>query len=539
VILTLEQERVILDSTPRKKVLAAAGSGKTFLLVEQLRKWAQDGASPGTTAAISFTRRASRQLHDRIEAVLGYRLGYVGTIHSFAHASLWRYGKRLSVVDDNDLAQIAAMRAEEAKLGRNVSLYKTMKIMTSSKPQKVRGPELALAKLVANYLTLNRLYHIDHVLPAFLMLMRRDPNFKTYIQGRLKTLMWDEYQDSNKVESEILAELDPDRSFIIGDVRQAIYQFRGSVAAHLERLPSSFHQLNINFRSGSRIVEAANSVMQMHSPLRPFRSDPGQLALMYTPNQDGDAAALVHLVRDRNEKPLHVLCRTNMEIADLVYGLEEAGLKVETASANFDRFNLAPWRPLVHACRFIMDPSCDWVAWTLWKALDPRPGKTVLEGGLWPNLVSTSQAPEVMQRLAELKADEATGFEVLEIIDDAIPGFDRKLSAMVRPQDEHLLAEPVVDLVAWWYDRDVQDLLPGEGQDPDVVLMTVHASKGLEFDKVALVNCGRPRKITDINDDERNILYVGVTRAKHSLFLIGDEGWLKSRFRASRTGEEA
>ena len=90
--LTPEQRR-ILDAPGSKKVIAPAGSGKTFVLVEQCVRWAEQH-DPSATAALTFTRRAADSLRRKL-ADRDVELGFIGTVHAFCFVTMWRWGWRL------------------------------------------------------------------------------------------------------------------------------------------------------------------------------------------------------------------------------------------------------------------------------------------------------------------------------------------------------------------------------------------------------------------------------------------------------------
>ena len=94
-------------------------------------------------------------------------------------------------------------------------------------------------------------------------------------------------------------------------------------------------------------------------------------------------------------------------------------------------------------------------------------------------------------------------------------------------QDADRLDLDALDFVRWYQARDLQDQLPGDQHEaPDVVLMTVHASKGTEYDNVAVSASLMPLKGQD-PEEERNIFYVAVTRAKRMLAVVGDGGFMR------------
>jgi ATP-dependent exoDNAse (exonuclease V) beta subunit len=105
----------------------------------------------------------------------------------------------------------------------------------------------------------------------------------------------------------------------------------------------------------------------------------------------------------------------------------------------------------------------------------------------------------------------------------------RSVLRRVSPEDADALPQgnadlPAIDFAAWYQRRDLDDLMPEQGQT-DVVVMTTHASKGLEFGSVVVAGLGHSMG-RDMNDrEEANLVYVACTRAKDELALVGDPSY--------------
>jgi len=178
---------------------------------------------------------------------------------------------------------------------------------------------------------------------------------------------------------------------------------------------------------------------------------------------------------------VHVLCRTNHEVALVRDELEYRGVRAVAASPKFDRYSGEPWAGLFLACRYAMDPGCEWLRSVV--GMDKVDAEDCLE---------TMAAGDLLKRWWPLDGLE----------------------------DDPLLSLTIPRYVAWYQRRDLDDLLPGDGE-AEVVVMTVHSAKGLEFDQVVLCDVGR-KLGGDDDREEKNLLYVAVTRARDRLALVGD-----------------
>jgi superfamily I DNA/RNA helicase len=487
--LSAEQARVIQSAARHKRVIAAAGSGKTRVIVAQAGAWLEAGASPETMAVISFTRRSGEELRRRISEEYGVSLGYVGTVHGMAYLALalGADGRhRLTPLSKQECNAVVDHIASECRMRSAVcpKVYKATQGQEINRAS-MSASQLALLEAVADYMECNRMVHVGALVERFVLSLRAAPDLLDWYRAHARTILWDEFQDTTREEDEALALAMPERSLVVGDPRQAIFGFRNARDDFLFMRPGEPFDVHLNFRSGAAILDAANRISSRHGGLVAFRKERG--VVRSVPCLDGETIGYLADAVAEMDGQCHVLCRTNREVSMLRDALECGGVAAVAASPHFDRFAEPPWELLFLACRYIMDPSCEWLSSAMARA---GLGKDAL-ADVDPE---TEKAHELLTRLSGAYAIELAGEPVLDM--------------------------SVVDFLAWYQRRDLEDLLPGEG-DADVVLMTAHASKGLEFDRVILVDVGR-RLGGDDDDEERNLLYVACTRAREKLVLIGD-----------------
>ena len=497
-MLTHEQLGVLDDPDAHRKIIAGAGSGKTTVLIADIETQINDGRiDPARTIAITFTRRAGQQLQDRL-GDKGIRLAYIGTSFRLAYCLLHQWGQRYAVVDDQDVEQIATMLADSSKM---IGLTKPSRVAARITGDKARGkPSVAdrwLENTVRHYMAQRRLLPVSDILTRFNKQCDQSENgdrrFLDWIQAGIRHVYWDEYQDTDPEEALMLTRIAPTTSFIIGDSRQAIYGFRGASDRYLLDARSSQHWLTLNFRSRPAIVAEANAICADSPPLVPYRDMVSECptVVRLDARQSGKRLppadywpAIVSLITERCELPLHVLCRANAEIVAANRLLMQAGYTTAIASPAFDEYATPVWRTLFLASRYLLDAANEWIVYTTRNM----------------NL----------DRLAMKGLPQTVGN--LEL---AVYGTSHH-SIKANKHDMTLL-----DFVAWYPKRDVQDLLPEDGQQqPQVLLSTAHAVKGLEMENVLVANIGHPRGFTTGSQDERCLYYVAVTRAKERLYLV-------------------
>ena len=257
---THEQEAVLDSPSMHKKVIAGAGTGKSTVLVEEVRRLLRLGVDSKSMVAITFTHKAGDHLKEKIER----DIGYIGTIHSWCYVMLSKWGHRYTLADSEDLKAIISFVLKSSKISSACDHKKIRVSLESGKGCKAEMDQLGCQQ-VRDYMKQQGLIYVDWLLDILLAVARKHDRFRIMVRNAARTLLWDEFQDSNRAEAAIFKMIDPDRSFIIGDWRQAIYQFRGSSERHLIEYGDgddlvSKHALTLNWRSEADIVAFGNIV---------------------------------------------------------------------------------------------------------------------------------------------------------------------------------------------------------------------------------------------------------------------------------------
>ena len=473
------EQQAALDAGDKVRVIAAAGAGKTALLVERAATWAEEHGG-SSTVAMTFTRRAGEELRTRLEA-RGVDLGFIGTLHAFCFLALWKWGHRYILVDDTELLLVAAYVLEVHHMKTASTPKRMVKAIIGERPVKVSRSEQAAVTQLRSYMREQSLLYVGDVPYRWLGLAEKDARFLEHQRSQARCVLWDEYQDTNSSDQRILDLLAPVRLFIIGDPCQAIYGFRGSSSTYMLTRPEPVKPLSINWRSGPEIVSFGNryrSVMTAHAGVR----EPATVRKIMC-DRDSVSQHIIDIAQ--TVKPLHVLCRTNRELRRLYDEITTASdLNTWLVSSKHDRFNAPHWRAIFWLCQWKLHPERAWVR---------RLVREIVSADCTP--------PDTAKAAADMIGIEVT-------------------------QDADRLELDALDFVRWYQARDLQDQLPGDQHEaPDVVLMTVHASKGAEFPNVAVAASLMPLKGQD-PEEERCIYYVAVTRAKRMLAVVGDGGFM-------------
>jgi DNA helicase-2/ATP-dependent DNA helicase PcrA len=273
------------------QLIACAGSGKTETVAQRVAALIDEGSSPDSIVAFTFTERAALELKDRIlkrvkekkGAAFLDRLGpmYVGTIHGYCFRLLQdhvpKYGN-YDVLDEHRHEGILAREFFNLGLagafsGRSITadFKRTVDVIGNELIDVASLSGTPLGDSVQKYLEMLERYHF---LTFGLIISKAvealgDPKVLARVTAPLRHLIVDEYQDINPAQQRLIALLSqpPVKLTVVGDDDQAIYQWRGSDVRHIvnfatERGAVHSESLDTNRRSRPEIIAAANAFAQ-------------------------------------------------------------------------------------------------------------------------------------------------------------------------------------------------------------------------------------------------------------------------------------
>ena len=288
------QEEAVTSDKKHLLVLAGAGSGKTRVLVHRIAwKIQVDGLSPYSILAVTFTNKASREMRERIDELLGMSLRgmWVGTFHGLAHRLLkahWRdvnLPENFQILDADDQLRLVkrvmrAMDLDEQRWPPKQAQW----WINAQKDEGLRaahiqeGGDPYLATMLRVYreyeASCERLGVIDfaELLLRALELWKNKPDVLDHYQQRFQQILVDEFQDTNAVQYAWLRILAGKTSSVtaVGDDDQSIYGWRGAKVENILSYERDFPdthtvKLEQNYRSTSNILNAANGVISKNA----------------------------------------------------------------------------------------------------------------------------------------------------------------------------------------------------------------------------------------------------------------------------------
>src|SRR5689334_13756592 len=313
-------------------VLAGAGSGKTRVLTHRIAWVIQnEGASPHSILAVTFTNKAAHEMRGRIEKLLGVPGSsmWVGTFHGIAHRLLrlhWRDAKlpqTFQILDGEDQLRlikkiVKAMELDETRwVPREIQWFINHNKDEGHRPATMKdGNDPTRRMLIKLYTEYEAQCQRTGVVDFAELLLRAyelwlyNPEILRHYQRRFQHVLIDEYQDTNAIQyawSLLIAGQDG-APFVVGDDDQSIYRWRGARVENLTRFTKDFpaaklYRLEQNYRSTGNILKAANALIsnntgRLGKNLWTEGKDGERIKLYAAFNECDEAEFVMHRIRE-------------------------------------------------------------------------------------------------------------------------------------------------------------------------------------------------------------------------------------------------
>ena len=284
------QRQIVTEADGR--VLVLAGAGKTRVLTHRVAYLVEEkGVWGSQILAITFTNKATTEMRERLDVLLGEGHGvWISTIHSLAARILRRFGDQIgydqnfSIYDESDTARMITKVLTEAQIDDNnmkcalkehISKAKNEGMSPLEYFKEINGIEEdaeLIVKLYARYeeiLKANNAMDFDDLLQKLKKLLLTSEEALNYYQNKFRYVHVDEFQDTNRVQYEIVKMLSAkwENLFVVGDDDQSIYGWRGARVENILNFDKDFENVKVyklleNYRSTTEILDTANNVIQ-------------------------------------------------------------------------------------------------------------------------------------------------------------------------------------------------------------------------------------------------------------------------------------
>lgn len=328
-----EQQHAAVTAAPGPSlVIAGAGSGKTRTLTYRVAYLLEHGVVADRILLLTFTNKAAREMMRRVADLLGSELQALwgGTFHSIGarilrrHAEMLGFRKDFTIMDREDSNDLIKTCIAEAEIDVKATRFPKADVLADvfSKALNTRrsvaetvaqeydyfstlAPQIEdVTKRFTNRKRAANVMDFDDLLVLWLRLLQEHSEVCDYYQRRFQFVLVDEYQDTNKLQSELIDLLGARHRnvMVVGDDSQSIYAWRGANFRNILEFPKRYPGANVykietNYRSTPEILSLANAAIapnihQFAKQLMPARKS-GTKPVLVTCGDGNEQAAFI------------------------------------------------------------------------------------------------------------------------------------------------------------------------------------------------------------------------------------------------------
>jgi DNA helicase II / ATP-dependent DNA helicase PcrA len=603
-----QQQHAAVTALPAPSlVIAGAGSGKTRTLTYRVAYLLEQGIPADRILLLTFTNKAAREMMRRVSDLLegGLSLLWGGTFHSVGSRILRRHADRLgyrpdfTILDREDARALLKTCIEETKIEHASRFPKadvlanlfSLEINTGDPLSKILseqydylepfGEEIStVARAFTTRKQKTNVMDFDDLLSLWLKLLRENEDLLELYQRRFQFLLVDEYQDTNRLQSDLIDLLAKRHGnvMVVGDDSQSIYSWRGANFKNILQFPERYpgaqvYRIETNYRSTPEILNLANAAIASNT-------------CQY--------AKVLKAVRPSGERPVVASCEDGRQQAEFVaqraLQLRESGISLNdmavlyrshfhalelqmeltrrqipfTITSGLRFFEQAHIKDVSAYIKWIHNPADELSfkriiqllpgiggkgAGKLWSAiqakdtpeapLNSQPLAPVVQGcarlapkkaqAAWAQLSATLSQLEDLKDQPSAMVDLILEAGYTEYLQDTFPNFRSRQEDLAQLSTFALQFKTTDDFLtqlALVTNTESEDEAAAGEPEERIRLSTIHQAKGLEFPVVFLIMLceglfpsTRSMDRIDFEEEERRLFYVAVTRAMDHLYL--------------------
>lgn len=580
--------------------IAGPGAGKTFTLTHRIRYLIlEKHIDPSNILVITFSKAAALQMQQRFDRLMEdeYYPVRFGTFHAVFFQILSRYegyttkdilnNTRKKQILKTVFAQMDYRGKEDADTMENIlqqiSCVKNLGGTEGNTFDKIRENIPQFEEVYQKYERILRQEHLldfdDMILLCKQLFLQRPDVLEEY-RRQIKYILVDEYQDINRVQYEVLKMLiQPHRNlFAVGDDDQAIYGFRGSNPGIMLRFETDFPGSKVipfvkNYRSTSGIVKYSGVIIgentkRYEKDIVADKEGNGVFLHAYTSKEEEYDELLKELRREMHCGKLErcaCLFRTNMDASYLSELLLKEKIPYTMKEKAYNPYEHFICRDFLHYLHLkegdrtinefvpVMNRPLRYLSRDAVSVLDKQVSFEVLKRFYSGKAYMIQNIRKLEYDLERMKKMDL--YASVNYIRKGI-GYDDYLCKLAREQNQSedcyiKIADELQKRFAMFCNveelehhiedyRESNMMKKSYGNTEGVTLMTYHASKGLEFEKVYLPDCNEgiiPHKksvLPEQIEEERRLFYVAMTRAREELHIMFVEGNREEKHMVSR-----
>jgi len=589
-------------------VIAGAGSGKTRTLTYRVAYLLEQGIPPDRILLLTFTNKAAGEMMRRVSDLIGRELRELwgGTFHSIgarilrAHSDALGYQRDFTILDRDDAKDLIKACMADAKIDKKdkhfpkpdvlneifslaANTHKTIEELVDGQFSYFSEFVEPIADQQKRYTARKRATNgmdFDDLLALWLKLMQENAEVREQYQRRFQFILVDEYQDTNKLQGDLIDLLAARTKnvTVVGDDAQSIYAWRGANFANILDFPKRYpgakvFKIETNYRSTPEILNVANAaisanVNQFAKELAPARESGLKPALVACTDAAQQSAFIAQRVLELHEEGVNmnhvaVLYRSHFHALELQLELtrrqipfsitsgirffEQAHIKDATAYLKFvsNPRDEISFKRLVLLLPGIGAKGADklWqsfqlefqtprtntpIAVALQDSIARVPKKSVLNWAQFTATISQLENESVRKSAAKmLRLVIDAGYD--DYLKETYDNYEQRIEELQQLAEfafQFGSVEEFLTQLALLTNVEAEDDQDSKSDAEKIRLSTIHQAKGLEFEVVFVIMLcdgmfpsARSMDSTDGEEEERRLFYVAITRAKNELYL--------------------
>jgi DNA helicase-2/ATP-dependent DNA helicase PcrA len=373
-----EQQLAAVTAPPGPSlVIAGAGSGKTRTLIYRVAYLLEQGIPPDRILLLTFTNKAAKEMMRRVTDLLGHELASLwgGTFHSIGsrilrqHATMLGYQRDFTILDREDAKHLINTCIAESEIDLKATRFPkpevlvevfSLSVNTHKEVREVLNEQYGhfahlatqIAELEKKYADRKRASNamdFDDLLVLWLRLLQQQHDIREHYQRRFQFILVDEYQDTNRLQSDLIDLLAARHHnvMVVGDDAQSIYAWRGANFLNILQFPKRYpeakiYKIETNYRSTPEILKVANASIianrnQFAKELSPARKSglrPGLVACSDASQQAAFVAQRVLELREEGTEldQIAVLYRSHFHALELQLELTKRNIPFSITS---------------------------------------------------------------------------------------------------------------------------------------------------------------------------------------------------------------
>lgn len=519
-----DQKEAINSVEPKILCLAGAGAGKTACLVNRVHRIATEQNSGDPILVLTFTNAAAFEMSERYKKLTTKNLPLFCTFHAFCYRTIVKdprvlhaieYFKIPSIATDSQIRRIVVQCSAALKL--KLSEKSATKLISETNSNLSYDFKL-FQKMVRKELVKQNIISFDLLSNLVCQLFVSDAEVVRKYKCQYKYIFVDEFQDTDNTQWQFVQSFEPYKAnlFVVGDALQALYAFRGADSRIIKALSNNeeWHRIKLknNYRSTRQICDYANNFAKSYASdeyrveMQTERLGAEVTKTDIVDNQFSSVYALEKILPDiqDTEKTCAILVSTNKEVNEIKQQLDSAKILYASNSISKDIINLLnsvlsddtalSWLssllPNDKFIQYIQVSTIDNISLTKFANIY----KDIYPINLYYNKI---------MRIRRYR-DKPSGMAIASSIASLLG-----LNMIIPVSDDAKFEEIVNQIIKMCEEREQCRIYVG----------TIHSSKGLEYDDVAV--CGVDSYSFRLSgEDKNNMYYVACTRAKSRLTIV-------------------